>query len=126
MNPDSNLNETQTLMTPEAVRKTDLDIQTIRSLSELAERSGNQLIINGGYAVEAICGGNITRPHGDIDAHFILSNGKSDEIFSAVDEIISKETQTDWKLRKQKTKKGGISRRKRFVVQPKKKTGIFH
>ena len=40
-----------------AILKSDRDIETIKSLNKFAKRSGNILVLSGGYAVEAHCGG---------------------------------------------------------------------
>jgi hypothetical protein len=86
-------------LTPDFIDKSDKDLSTIKSLDVLARRTGNILVLSSGYATEALCGGNITRAHGDIDAHIILTGIKSKEkLFSGVKEIITKED-TKWKLR---------------------------
>jgi len=86
-------------LTPEFVEKSDKDIETIKFLDEFARKTKNILVLSSGYATEALCGGKVTRAHGDIDAHIILT-GKTDveQLFSGVNEIISKED-TKWKLR---------------------------
>ena len=82
-----------------------MDIATILSLGKFAEETGNILVLTGGYAVEAWCGGKIARAHGDIDAHLILTGNKSaGELFSGVRELLSNES-TKWTLRDQKTDK---------------------
>lgn len=92
-------------LTPEAVKKTDRDIATIATLNDFARRTGNILVLSGGYATEAHLGGKITRPHGDIDAHLILTGQKSaDELFAGVRELLFRED-TQWKLRDQKSDK---------------------
>lgn len=89
-------------LTSEAIDKSDKDIETIKSLNQFAKDTGNILVLSGGYAVEAHCGGKITRPHGDIDAHLILT-GKvsSEELLLKALELLDKES-TKWKI-KQKT-----------------------
>lgn len=92
-------------LSKEAVLKSDRDIATISALNEFAIKTGNILVLSGGYATEALCGGKITRAHGDIDAHLVLTGLKSaDELFSGVRDLLSKED-TRWNLRSQKTEK---------------------
>ena len=82
-----------------AILKSDRDIETIKSLNKFAKRSGNILVLSGGYAVEAHCGGKITRAHGDIDAHFILT-GKvpNDQLLVQAQELLDEEN-TKWKVK---------------------------
>lgn len=89
-------------MTRGQIRKTDLDLGTIRSLNAYAEANGSIIVLTGGYATEALCGGNITRPHGDVDIHILIDDlGDSKQIFSSIEgEIIFKEP-TNWKTYKQ-------------------------
>ncbi|KKS32053.1 MAG: hypothetical protein UU93_C0011G0014 [Candidatus Amesbacteria bacterium GW2011_GWA2_42_12] len=92
-------------LTPEFVKKSDMDIATIVALDKFAKETGNILVLTGGYATEAHCGGKITRAHGDIDAHLILTGQKSaGELFSGVREFLNKES-TNWILRDQKPDK---------------------
>ncbi len=92
-------------LTPEFIEKSDRDIETIKALDSLATSTGNILVLSGGYAVEAHCGGKIVRPHGDIDAHIILTGDTSNEdIFSKVD-ILLKNENTPWILRDKKSDK---------------------
>lgn len=86
-------------LTPDFIDKSDKDLSTIKSLNILARQTGNILVLSSGYATEALCGGNITRAHGDIDIHLILTGTRSiEKLFSGVEEIITKED-TKWKLR---------------------------
>jgi hypothetical protein len=95
-------NTSDTKLTEQAVLKSDLDILTIESLDKLAKDTGNILVLSGGYAVEAHCGGMITRAHGDVDAHLILTGSISnEELFIKVQELLDKEN-TKWAI-KQKT-----------------------
>ncbi len=88
-------------ITPEQLRKTDLDFETIKSLAKYAQENDSILVLSGGYATEALCGGNITRPHGDIDAHFLTNEiENSDQIFLEVSENILFKEPTLWKVRK--------------------------
>lgn len=57
------------LLTPATIQKSNQDLATISQLNKFAQKTGNILVLSGGYATEALCGGQITRPHGDIDAH---------------------------------------------------------
>lgn len=63
------LNKLTVPITPKQVEKTDLDLETIKSLNAYAQANGLIIVLTGGYATEALCGGKITRPHGDIDIH---------------------------------------------------------
>lgn len=85
-------------LTPEFVGKSDADIHTIASLSALAEQMGGKLVLSGGYATEALCGGRITRPHGDIDARFIFKeNVDGKNVFPGIESVLSLE-ETRWKI----------------------------
>ena len=90
-------------LTSEFIEKSDTDIATITALDKFAKETGNILVLTGGYAVEAHCRGKITRAHGDIDAHLILTGKKStDELFSGVRDLLKNES-TKWILRDQKS-----------------------
>jgi hypothetical protein len=54
-------------LTPEQIAKSDADLKTISSLTDNARTKGMRLELQGGYAVEALLHGRITRPHNDID-----------------------------------------------------------
>jgi len=97
-----NPNKLAVPITPEQIRKTDLDLASIKSLNAFAEANGLIVVLTGGYATEALCGGNITRPHGDVDIHILIDDlGDSKQIFSSIErEIIFKES-TNWKTYKQ-------------------------
>ena len=71
--------ERKTKLTADATLKCDLDIETINSLNKFADGTGNILVLSGGYAVEAHCGGKITRAHGDVDSHLILTGSIPNE-----------------------------------------------
>jgi hypothetical protein len=85
-------------LTPEQLRKCDLDIETISKLGELANQLGGKLILNGGYAVEALLGGAITRPHGDIDVALNLPSEDIEESArnGAIQIIEDEKTYTNW------------------------------
>jgi hypothetical protein len=92
-------------LSEKAISKSDKDIATISALNKFAQKTGNILVLTGGYAVEALCGGKITRAHGDIDAHIILTGTKSnEELFGGVQDLLFKED-TRWILRDQKQDK---------------------
>ena len=97
-----NLNKLSVPITPEQIRKTDLDLATIKSLNAYTQANGWVVVLTGGYATEALCGGNITRPHGDVDIHILIDDlGDAKQIFSSIEkEIIFKES-TNWKTYKQ-------------------------
>src|SRR3989338_2174961 len=92
-------------LTAEFIEKSDKDIATIAVLDEYAKITGNILVLSGGYTTEVLCGGKITRAHGDIDAHLILTGEKSTkEIFPGIQKLLSKE-ETEWKMYSQKPDK---------------------
>lgn len=86
------------LLTPEFVVKSDLDIQSIRSVYAYSKQHNLTAILTGGYATEAHLGGKITRAHGDVD--FVLlnpSNILNEQIFVGIRELLSAEI-TKWKF----------------------------
>ena len=99
-------NDTRSIgLTPKYVEKSDIDIATIAALNEFAKKTGNILVLSGGYAVEAHCGGVIARGHGDIDAHFILTGSKTaKDLFSGIKKLLYREN-TKWILREQRVDK---------------------
>lgn len=93
------------VLTNEAILKSDRDISTISTLTEYANKTGNMLVVHGGYATEALCGGTITRAHGDVDAHIIVtSQTPFDQLMSAIEELLQKE-ETKWIVRSKKPHK---------------------
>ena len=87
-------------LTLEFVEKSDKDIETIKTLNKLGLETGDILVVFGGYATEALCGGDITRPHGDIDIHFILTGKVSkDDLFTRIDSILGQE-KILWEIKK--------------------------
>lgn len=97
-----NRNKLKIPMTPEQIKKTDLDLATIKSLNAYAEANGLIIVLTGGYATEALCGGNITRPHGDMDIHILIDDlDNSKQIFSFIEEEIIFKESTNWKIYKQ-------------------------
>lgn len=89
-------------LNPEAIAKSDKDIQTIMALSALARNEGAKLALTGGYATEALCGGTIARPHGDIDARFIFDTPVGTKtgrrVFDGVWQILEAED-TSWEIK---------------------------
>lgn len=59
-------------LSPEEIKKTDRDIKRIMELTKATTSFGGTLVLMGGYAVEALTGGMITRPHDDVDLEFYL------------------------------------------------------
>jgi hypothetical protein len=83
----------------EAVRRWDMDIQTMSSIRNYSKSKGLAAALTGGYAVEAYCGGKMTRSHGDMDMNMhtpddmkIIRDCKSD-----ITKILVKE-QTKWDI----------------------------
>lgn len=91
-------------LSSKSIEKSDSDIQTIKDLNKLTTETGNTLVIFGGYATEAHCGGKITRPHGDIDVHILTNESSSDDLFARIDSVLKQE-KTDWKIRNKKLDK---------------------
>lgn len=89
-------------MTQEQIRKTDLDLGTIKSLNTYAKANGLIIVLTGGYATEALCGGKITRPHGDMDMHILIDDlDDFKQIFSEIEKEIIFMESTNWKTYKQ-------------------------
>lgn len=85
-----------TTMTPEFIQKSDKDIETITTLNSYAKPNGYTVILYGGYATEAYCGGKVVRPHGDIDCYLVCpANKEKDGIFNQIENILKKED-TKW------------------------------
>lgn len=104
---DHNLDKLAAPMTKEQIRKTNLDLATIKSLNAYAETNGLVVVLTGGYATEALCGGDITRPHGDVDIHILVDDlGDSKQILSSIEEGIIFKESTKWKTYKQTDTKG--------------------
>ncbi len=87
-------------LTPEFIVKSDLDIQTIKSISDYAISNGNSLIVVGGYATEAYLGGVITRAHSDVDCIFTIKNEETRvQVFEQIKNILTAE-KTVWNFTK--------------------------
>lgn len=87
-----------TTMTPEFIQKSDKDIETITTLNSYAKSNGYTVILYGGYATEAYCGGKIVRPHGDIDCYLVCpTEDVKGEVFNQVENILKKED-TQWTI----------------------------
>jgi len=92
-------------LTPEFVEKSDKDIATISALDEFAKETGNALVLTGGYATEAHCRGKITRAHGDVDVHIILTGSESvGAINRGIKTLLFKED-TKWVVRERNPKR---------------------
>jgi hypothetical protein len=88
-NPESRL-------TAEQWRRTDQDIRTLASLRRYAKGNGFTFALTGGYAVDAIEGGVITRPHADMDGIFFLPpHADYMYVTEDIEEILRRE-QTRW------------------------------
>ena len=72
------------VLSADILARCDSDIQTMVALGELAAKHGAVSVISGGYAVEAHCGGRITRAHRDMDVHW---QGQDSFSQQAIDEI---------------------------------------
>ena len=92
-------------LTPQFVEKSDKDIATILALDKYAKEAGNTLVLTGGYATEALCGGEITRAHGDVDAHIILTGSESTETLNrGIRDLLFKED-IKWVVRERNPKR---------------------
>lgn len=92
-------------LTPKFVEKGDKDIGTIAALNEYANETGNTMVITGGYATEALCGGKITRAHGDVDVYFILTGSETIETLKGgIHDLLFKED-TKWLVRERNPKR---------------------
>lgn len=94
-------NDTRSIeLTSISIENSDKDISTIKALNRLATKLNLTLVITGGYAVEAHCGGKIIRPHGDIDVRLLLTKPEeAKQVLSKVMSLIRNE-KTNWRLRK--------------------------
>lgn len=87
-------------LTPKFVKKSDEDIATIAALNDYVNKTENVLVITGGYATEALCGGKITRAHGDVDASIVLNSSVSlDNVKRDIRKLLLKES-TKWIVKK--------------------------
>lgn len=94
----SRLPPNRNILTSEEVIKTDKDIASIIALQSFARQQKRLMAISGGYAVEAHCGGKITRPHGDIDCHYYLEKGFNlNQVTAELVSLLNQE-QTAWQL----------------------------
>lgn len=93
------INMKERKLSSEFITKSDKDIQTIKNLSEVAQNYGAFLGLSGGYATESLCGGNIFRPHGDIDGRFIFPEPQKDneKVMAQIDKVLNEED-TKWVL----------------------------
>lgn len=93
---------TEQRLTPKQTAKTDADLKTLGTLGSYAQSHGFDLILSGGYAVEAHGGGHITRPHGDMDAIlFVPTTADRSKITTETQSLLQQEP-TPWKLLKEK------------------------
>lgn len=104
-------------LTPEELSRTDQDIHSIVALKELANKHSTHSVISGGYAVEAHCGGVITRPHRDMDVHWHSNNDLSQNLLEEVQEILQRDN-PEWKVQE---KKPGKKYQFDEVIDPDKK-----
>ncbi len=90
-------------LNPEQIARCDRDIATIHLMQKVTRNFLNAVpVVTAGYAVEAHCGGSITRSHGDIDMH-IASLAIRDRTFFTrrVEDALRKESDhTNWTLYK--------------------------
>jgi len=72
---DYQISGSETKLTPEQIAESDLDIQIIDLVGKISGPQDLLAVVYSGYAVEALCGGKITRPHGDVDIHLFAKGG---------------------------------------------------
>ncbi len=90
--------ESETSLAPEELRIADRDIKWIAELTEITHSLGGTLVVMGGYAVEALTGGKITRPHDDVDLEFYLPQDCDlDKLSEAYMEAINPNHSDQWK-----------------------------
>lgn len=82
----------------ESVIKYDRDIATIGSLQRYAQENGRTVVLSGGLAVEAHCGGRMTRKHGDIDASLTVKKEEIKQVSTDLQSILLAEKHTKWVL----------------------------
>lgn len=81
------------------VEKWDRDLATIAALNTYAVSTGRTLALQGGIAVEAHCGGRLTRPHGDVDTILYMNadrpiNHEQDR--ADLETLLKQEGHTNW------------------------------
>lgn len=93
---------TEQRLTPKQTAKTDADLKTLNAVGNYAKSKGYRFVVNGGYAVEAYCGGQMTRPHGDMDGMLFMSEATDrSPIPEEVSSLLNSEP-TVWNLHEQK------------------------
>ena len=89
----------KTVLSSEFISKSDKDIATMAWLRPLVVKKEGLLVLSGGYAAEALCGGKITRPHGDIDARLIFATKiVPDDLINEIESVLKTE-KTKWKTK---------------------------
>lgn len=89
---------TETALPAEAITKYDQDLVTISKLQDYANRQKRTMLLSGGLAVEAHCGGRITRPHGDIDVSMTFQTPEINAAREELTSLLSGEGTTNWIL----------------------------
>jgi hypothetical protein len=88
------------MLTLVQIQKSDADLATIFALNKYIKTLHGLLVLSGGYATEALCDGEITRPHGDMDVHISISTDQNiDDLYSGIQKLLSKE-KTNWTIGK--------------------------
>jgi len=88
---------TEPTLTPDQIERCDKDLATMSSLTQLAISQGGVFELTGGYAAEAYLGGNITRPHGDIDGVLWIDTTQEKSTKDDVVALLNTES-TEWEL----------------------------
>lgn len=90
------IDQGEALSPPEQTAKADADLATFTTIDSFAKSNDSVLEVRGGYAVEAYFGGQITRPHSDMDAVLWLRDASFEqEVSKRIQELLGAET-TKW------------------------------
>ena len=87
----------ETTLNPAEIEQTDQDLRVLSAFSNLVSEKGAIFALSGGYAVEAHCGGKITRPHGDLDGYiFNLEEEGTRDLITEAKTKLSRLTGKSW------------------------------
>lgn len=93
------INNPQTTLTHEQVIKSDRDIHTLVGVRDYLAQKDLLYVLADGYAVDAHCGGKISRPHGDMDVYVLVPEGyDTSSLAHELDELLRREDYTNWTI----------------------------